>query len=409
MHIKNYDFGLGRSLGLLVFLFFLSNSCSFAGELVPLLTFPQKTVHAGQNIIVTVYFHNEGKELLAAAMPHQLQLLIDTEHADPIELSAFETIEGREISLAPGSFHKKQYSLSIPVDLDGTVHYALGGFPGSDGLLLIKSPQQIPTTDQPQVAEETDEYPTLKNLETLYQSYAANLSTYKPIYFLVGTDPEKSKFQISFKYRLFNPSGSLSQMYGWFSGFHVAYTQTSFWDLDSDSAPFEDTSYKPEIFFLGSNIKLKPSWMDGFFIQTGLQHESNGRGGDFSRSTNYAYLKPIFLFYDQSSQLGLAISPKLMSYFHNDDDLNPDLDDYRGFFELETSVGKAHSYMLRTRLQFAEEGPSIQADLTYPIHRLLADNLDLYFQIQYSNSLAESLINYRDRVEAVRIGFALVR
>ena len=65
--------------------------------------------------------------------------------------------------------------------------------------------------------------------------------------------------------------------------------------------------------------------------------------------------------------------------------------------------------MLSTNWRFAEKGTSLQADLTYPIHRFLGDNFDLYFQVQYSNSLAESLINYRDRVEALRFGFALVR
>ena len=140
-----------------------------------------------------------------------------------------------------------------------------------------------------------------------------------------------------------------------------------------------------------------------------MQHESNGRGGEFSRSTNYGYVKPQFIYYHQASQLGMMLSPRFLVYYNNDNDTNPDFADYRGYVDLEAAFGKANSFMARTNLRFAKEGTSVQTDLTYPIHRLLGDNLDLYFQVQYSNALAESLINYRERVEALRIGFSLVR
>ena len=93
----------------------------------------------------------------------------------------------------------------------------------------------------------------------------------------------------------------------------------------------------------------------------------------------------------------------------NDDETNPDLADYRGYLELEAKFGKADSFVLTSNLRLAEQGPSFQADVTYPISKLLVENLDLYFMVQYSNSLAESLLNYRERVEAVRIGFAIIR
>jgi phospholipase A1 len=51
----------------------------------------------------------------------------------------------------------------------------------------------------------------------------------------------------------------------------------------------------------------------------------------------------------------------------------------------------------------------MELDLTYPLHRHIFKNLNLYFQAQYVNALAESLINYKDRTEALRLGFAIVR
>ncbi len=69
-------------------------------------------------------------------------------------------------------------------------------------------------------------------------------------------------------------------------GAHFAYTQTSFWNLKSASKPFDDTSYKPELFFLSSGSSLFPTKINRLFIQTGYQHESNGRDGESSRATD---------------------------------------------------------------------------------------------------------------------------
>jgi len=43
------------------------------------------------------------------------------------------------------------------------------------------------------------------------------------------------------------------------------------------------------------------------------------------------------------------------------------------------------------------------------LSQFIFKHLNLYFQVQYVNALAESLINYKDRTEAVRLGFAIVR
>ena len=390
-------------------LFFMSSFASAA--LVPLVSFPSNTTIAGQTVEFDVYFHNENPETLTTIIPHQLQFLASQENGSVHLLSAFGLSDERTMTLAPGNYHKKRYIVSIPADMRGVIRYKLGGFPQSAGLLLVGQAQTKPATSETSVmrTESLDQNPTLSGLETLYQTYSANFTAYQPTYFLLGTDPELSKFQISFKYRLFNPSGSLSRKFSWIGGFHLGYTQTSYWDLDSDSAPFEDTSYKPELFYVTGNIPFRPIWLDGFVIQTGMQHESNGREGNSSRSTNYVYIKPKFIYYHQTSQMGLMLSPRFLAYYNNNNETNPDFADYRGHVELEASFGKANSFMVKTNLRFAEEGTSVQTDLTYPIHRLLRDNLDLYFHIQYSNALAESLINYRERVDAVRIGISLVR
>jgi len=299
----------------------------------------------------------------------------------------------------------QRYRLSLPSEIDGPITLLIEGVDASPVMFMISPPAEGSGTS----SGKTEEYPTLSSLFDLAQPYITNIAPYEPIYFLAGTNLAKSKFQFSFKYRLFNPKGSLNESMPWLQGLHLAFTQTSFWDLKSESTPFRDTSYKPELFVLSPNSGLRPNSMDGLFFQLGYKHESNGRGGLESRSTNSLYLQSIMVFYDEESRFGLGLSPKIWFYIANDNETNPDLSAYRGYFDLELRLGKADSLIFGSTVSWAKEGGSIQADLTYPVGQFLGDNFDIYLQLQYTNALGESLIAYQDRTEAFRIGFSVVR
>ncbi|MFC1877177.1 phospholipase A [Thermodesulfobacteriota bacterium] len=252
-------------------------------------------------------------------------------------------------------------------------------------------------------------YPNFDSMFTLYQPYLDHVSAYQPMYFLVGTDPGESKFQFSFKYRLVDPESSLAERSRFMDGFHFAYTQTSYWDLKSSSMPFEDTSYKPELFHISPNINTGLSPRGGLFLQTGIKHESNGQGRDISRNTNFLYANPIFVFYNEKTTFGYLISPKAWVYVGNDEDTNDDLPDYRGYFDLELKFGLANSLVVGTNLGWAREGGSVQINVTYPLNLISAGISGLYLHVQYVNCLAESLLHYDKRTEAIRIGVSIVR
>ncbi|MBU0674450.1 MAG: phospholipase A [Proteobacteria bacterium] len=252
------------------------------------------------------------------------------------------------------------------------------------------------------------EYATLDSLFELYQPYIANISAYKSIYFLVGADPAKSKFQISFKYRVFNHKGKLVRAYPWLEGTYFGFTQTSYWDLKSDSLPFEDTSYKPELFHLSRNLVSGIPWLQGLFVKSGLQHESNGQGGDMSRSTNNLSIQPIWVRYNPETRLGLAVLLKVWAYLENSES-NRNLPAYRGYCQLGLKAGKADSVVVETTLAWATEGGSLSMDFTFPMDRYVGQNLQFYFHVQYVNALAESLLHYQERTEALRVGFTFVR
>jgi phospholipase A1 len=270
-------------------------------------------------------------------------------------------------------------------------------------------PSKSADTGQTDTKPSAEKYPSFDTLFVRYQPYLENISAYKPMYFLLGTELEESKFQISFKYQLFNTESSLAERIPMFKGIHFAYTQTSFWDLASASEPFEETSYKPEFFYISPNIHADFSSIKGLFIQTGLQHESNGLAGEDSRSTNFLYVQPILIFYKEINRTGLAFGPKVWAYIDNNDETNRDLKNYRGYFDLEAKLGKEDGFLLASSFRWAKKGGSIQTDLTYPLHRLFSDILGIYLNVQYVSTIAENLLHYDERTEALRIGLAIVR
>lgn len=271
---------------------------------------------------------------------------------------------------------------------------------------MAEEPADIGTFESSISKSETQKYQTYDSISTLYQPYLRNVSMHYPLYFLVGTNPKKSKFQFSFKYQFYNPQETSADDYNWREGFYFAYTQTSFWDLKSDSKPFEDTSYKPEVFFISPNIYNGSLKLSSIFLKTGIQHESNGKSEFNSRSTNFIYFEPSLIFYEEESALGFHIFPRVWTYFENDDQTNEDLKDYRGYFDLGIKMGKANSLVFESHLRSARKGNSLELNLTYPMN---INNFELYLQVQYSNALAESLLNYKERNEALRIGFAIIR
>jgi outer membrane phospholipase A len=375
------------------------------------LSFAEQPLTAGTATEVRLYFHNDGNKDEMFISPQQIQFQMEDEDGRQQTLTAFNGSRESLTTLTPGQFFCHSYTLALPNDLTGTLSYNLADYTDISGIIRvdIAPPEQATTEAEGDIAQQARQTRSLPEFESLSRAYAANFFMHEPTYFLIGANPEDSRFQISFRYRLFNPSGSLSIKFPGMSGFNLAYTQASSWDLESESFPFEDTSYKPEFMYLTENIGFRPSWLDGLFIRTAFQHESNGRDGAESRSTNYFYLKPTFVFYNEATQLGMLISPKFLTYLNNNDETNPDLANYRGYVDLEMKIGKANSLMLTTNTGFASKGISFKTDLNYPISRLLKNNLDIYLQLQYSNVLAESLLTYQERSESLRIGIALSR
>jgi phospholipase A1 len=247
------------------------------------------------------------------------------------------------------------------------------------------------------------------SMERSIAEFIGHFSAYEPMYFIAGPYDPLAKFEFSFKYRLLNPDAPLAKAVPLLSGLHFSYSQISLWQLDKDSAPFYDTSYKPEFFYSNEDIKaIKIPGINELGLQTGFGHESNGQAGAASRAVNILFFRPIFDFGDPE-QFHFYIAPKL--YLYLTDDGNTDIAKYRGYCDLRAVIGwrQGLEFSFLGRIGSDYNRGSVQLDLTYPIRDLLNHNLDIYIDAQYFNGYGETLRGYNLRSQAFRMGFALTR
>jgi phospholipase A1 len=236
-----------------------------------------------------------------------------------------------------------------------------------------------------------------------------HFSGHEPMYFLVGGEAPAAKFQFSFKYRVFNPEGTLAEVFPPITGLHFAYSQTSFWDLSEPSVPFFDTSYRPEVLWSNDDMlpeSWKPRGVTGG-LQTGFQHESNGKADPDGRSVNTVYLRPMVVFGDRED-LFLTVAPTVWHYISQPD--SPPLDNYRGHGDLRMVGGWTTGLQLAAigRLGDQSGKGSLQLDLSYPL-RGLGANVDLFLHAQLFTGYGETLLFYDQYDTQFRVGFSLIR
>ncbi|RZT42601.1 phospholipase A [Cupriavidus agavae] len=229
----------------------------------------------------------------------------------------------------------------------------------------------------------------------------------EPMYLLFGAhNGANAKFQISFRYRIFEGENPNSKSV--LDNLYFAYTQFSLWDLASASRPFKDTNYRPSLYYYLSDVGVKNSVISRMSIATGFEHESNGRDGDNSRAVNTLFVKPTMYFGDQTDW-HWRVAPKVYAYVGKSD--NEDIAHYRGYMDLNIAYGRPDSWEIATTLRKGTRKGygSIDAQLTYPLARLLPGTAG-YLMAGYFYGWGESLLYYNQKTPwQFRIGYALSR
>ena len=209
-------------------------------------------------------------------------------------------------------------------------------------------------------------------------------------------DDAEAQFQISIKAPLAIDLFGMVDIYG-------AYTNRSFWQVyNSDiSRPFRETNHEPEIW-----AQFNPNWQFLGFTNTlnsiGLVHQSNGRGGDLSRSWNRAYANIVA----EKGNFALGFKPWYRFKEDKDDDDNPDITDYLGHYELRGAYKwgeHVFSAMSRNNLESGFSKGAVELGWSFP----LGNYPYLKGYVQFFNGYGESLIDYNKHVNRIGVGIAL--
>ena len=359
-----------------------------------------------------------------------LQILFLNESSSPLDLNVPMTVEihqGESLDsvsfaqvgpsapagqpLGPSQFRKAVYRGTVPVKWGGALILKI-----KVGSQTVKAIVEI----EPEVSQSAQpgwvarrfgvDWQEQRNPSSPVAEFLSNhFSSHEPVYFVAGADSPNIRFQISLRYRIVSAESELGRRLPLSTGLHVAYTQSSLWDLKGDSQPFLDSSYKPELQYSVERMLTNYLPSTVFFgVRMGLQHESNGKAGADSRGLNLVYIKPV-LTLGNPEHFHFTFEPKIFAYITEMRD-NPDLAFYRGSADLRVVVG------WKDGLQFSALGRvgshvnrgSILADVTYPL-AVFNDGLGAYLDLQYFEGYGETLLHYNERSSALRFGLSLIR
>ena len=221
------------------------------------------------------------------------------------------------------------------------------------------------------------------------------LKYYEPIYMLFTHDfskkPDRKADELHFEFSFERPITYDALGFG--EKISFAYAQNSWWQITQDSAPFRESNYRPELY-----VSAPVPFADE--LKVGAMHESNGKGGEESRSWNRLYVQSTW------SAGGFSITPRAWYAFWLDR-TNEDIADYMGYGDLRASYtfGKQRlSALWRNNLHFdGSNRGAIELNYSFPIF-----NSGFYGYLRYFNGYGESLADYKRSVNKIGIGLSFV-
>ena len=221
------------------------------------------------------------------------------------------------------------------------------------------------------------------------------LKYYEPIYMLFTHDfskkPDRKADELHFEFSFERPIAYDALGLG--EKISFAYAQNSWWQITQDSAPFRESNYRPELY-----VSAPVPFADE--LKLGAMHESNGKGGEESRSWNRLYAQSTW------SADGFSITPRVWYAFWLDR-TNEDIADYMGYGDLRASYtfGKQRlSALWRNNLHFdSSNRGAIELNYSFPIF-----NSGFYGYLRYFNGYGESLADYKRSVNKIGIGLSFV-
>ena len=227
--------------------------------------------------------------------------------------------------------------------------------------------------------------------------YGPFFGLYKDTYFIVGTKVpgipnaynSDVKFQISFAVRLTNA------VLPWHSFLFLSYTQKTFWNVFQESLPMGDINFNPAIGW------TKPFFNQGRYVgklSLILEHESNGRDGNASRSWNRVSLSGMAMI-DQWLMVHAKFWIPII-----DSENNRDITKYCGIYQsgvVLTTPNKRWTF----GFTWVKRGNfKLDFNTIWEASFLISRKTNINLFAQYYNGYGEDLLHYNEFRSMLRVG-----
>ncbi|WP_321332258.1 phospholipase A [uncultured Bacteroides sp.] len=222
---------------------------------------------------------------------------------------------------------------------------------------------------------------------------------YKDMFIVTGIPLNKNinsntanvMFQISFRHRL-------TKSYLPFNTFaYFTFTQKVFWNAYSNSAPFRDLNYNPS-FGLGRYLIVNNKLVGAAFVQ--LEHESNGKDKEDSRSWNFLSLSCRYFINHRFSASIKTWLP--FSVAEN----NKDLSDYKGLATLSTNyLIKKNKWWISSELTPRKGLGNVNTTISMAYKVSKSDNQYLY--ARFYNGKGDSMLDYKRYTMNFSVGICI--
>ena len=182
--------------------------------------------------------------------------------------------------------------------------------------------------------------------------------------------------------------------------FWIAYTMRAFWQAynGENSRPFRETNHEPEFIW---ETKSSLDWFgfDNVFNQVSLNHQSNGRSGDFSRSWNR------IMFTSAWERKKMSLVASYWERLRNESSLdeNPGIETYICNVQLVSSYAftPRHRATLMLRGNPVEGKGATELTWSFP----LLGTQKIRGMVKYFDGYGESLLDYDSRTRSIGLGF----
>lgn len=223
---------------------------------------------------------------------------------------------------------------------------------------------------------------------------------YKDNYFVVGTTlgykPTRQnsdvKFQISIAQRLTRTTLPFH------SYIFLMYTQKTFWNVFEESLPMRDMNFNPG---LGWTF---PFFTKGrYFGQATLliEHESNGRDGDASRSWNRISFCGSAMINDMLTVHAKYWIP-IIDGMNNKDILN-----YCGIFQTGVAVTSPNKKLGWALTLVKRKGWNLNFNTIFEFNWKIHEKTNQFLFVQYYNGYGENLLDYNKFHSRLRVGIVI--